>query len=217
MATAVNDTGQWRMPWDLPATDMFDMFPDGVTPFNESMAVAPDDFWDLSGPVVAEDDAATMQKTLSETSQGSGNASSSHIDDPQQAEYDTARLPFNAEEASPQTEWTPASTRKRRSATPDMSPGTNSQTSSSSRPTKARRDRERNRVAAAKCRQKAKQSVSELQSRERELLQQNRFLTAHVGNLREEVLSLKNEILRHSQCDSDVIQTYINKAAREIR
>lgn len=58
--------------------------------------------------------------------------------------------------------------------------------------------------AAAKCRQKAKQSVSELQSRERELLQQNRFLTAHVGSLREEVLNLKNEILRHSQCDSDV-------------
>ncbi|RYP06999.1 hypothetical protein DL764_002822 [Monosporascus ibericus] len=71
--------------------------------------------------------------------------------------------------------------------------------------------------AAAKCRQKAKQSVSELQNRERELLQQNRYLTAHAGSLREEVINLKNEILRHSHCDSDVIQAYINKAAREIR
>ncbi|RYP47996.1 hypothetical protein DL768_006043 [Monosporascus sp. mg162] len=60
------------------------------------------------------------------------------------------------------------------------------------------------RRAAAKCRQKAKRSVSELQNRERELLQQNRYLTAHAGSLREEVINLKNEILRHSHCDSDV-------------
>lgn len=58
--------------------------------------------------------------------------------------------------------------------------------------------------AAAKCRQKSKKSVSELQRREREMLQQNRFLTAAAGSLREEVLGLKNEILRHSRCDSEV-------------
>ncbi len=58
--------------------------------------------------------------------------------------------------------------------------------------------------AAAKCRQKAKRSVSDLQNRERELLQQNRLLAAHAGSLKEEVINLKNEILRHSHCDSDV-------------
>ncbi|KAI1414750.1 hypothetical protein F5Y13DRAFT_158251 [Hypoxylon sp. FL1857] len=83
-------------------------------------------------------------------------------------------------------------------------------------PTKSRRNRERNRVAAHKCRQKAKQSMSELQTRERELSQQNRMLQEHAGSLRDEILDLKNEILRHSDCNSDVIQNYIAKAARDV-
>ncbi|KAI1373220.1 hypothetical protein F4677DRAFT_224576 [Hypoxylon crocopeplum] len=84
------------------------------------------------------------------------------------------------------------------------------------RPAKGRRNRERNRVAAHKCRQKAKQSMGELQVRERELNQQNRMLREHAGSLRDEVLVLKNEILRHSSCDSDVIQSYIARAARGV-
>lgn len=139
------------------------------------------------------------------------------VDRSQLIEYDTTHLTFETDEASPQTDWA-SSPRKRKSVTmDDISPSATSQPPSPPRPTKNRRDRERNRVAAAKCRQKAKHSVSKLQSRERELLQQNRFLTAHAGSLREEVINLKNEILRHSHCDSDVIQSYINKAARDIR
>lgn len=83
-------------------------------------------------------------------------------------------------------------------------------------PIKNRRNRERNRVAAHKCRQKAKQSMSELQTRERELSQQNRILLEHAGSLRDEILDLKNEILKHSNCDSDIIQNYISRAAREV-
>ncbi|RWA13762.1 hypothetical protein EKO27_g1350 [Xylaria grammica] len=74
--------------------------------------------------------------------------------------------------------------------------------------------RERNRVAARKCRQKAKLNFAGLQRRERELSQQNKLLHSHVGGLREEVLDLKNEILRHSDCNSSVIQDYIANAAR---
>ncbi|KAF3062267.1 putative bzip transcription factor protein [Daldinia childiae] len=83
-------------------------------------------------------------------------------------------------------------------------------------PVKNRRNRERNRVAAHKCRQKAKQSMSELQIRERELSQQNRILLEHAGSLRDEILDLKNEILKHSNCDSDIIQNYISRAARDV-
>ncbi|KAI8957958.1 hypothetical protein F5Y11DRAFT_61141 [Daldinia sp. FL1419] len=83
-------------------------------------------------------------------------------------------------------------------------------------PNKHRRNRERNRVAAHKCRQKAKQSMSDLQVRERELSQQNRMLQEHAGSLRSEILDLKNEILRHSSCDSDIIQNYITRAARDV-
>ncbi|KAI1143278.1 hypothetical protein F5Y05DRAFT_408727 [Hypoxylon sp. FL0543] len=86
-----------------------------------------------------------------------------------------------------------------------------------SAPTKNRRNRERNRVAAHKCRQKAKQSMSDLQIRERELSQQNRLLQEHAGSLRDEILDLKNEILRHSECNSDIIQNYIAKAARDVK
>ncbi|KAI0593265.1 hypothetical protein F4775DRAFT_597385 [Biscogniauxia sp. FL1348] len=81
---------------------------------------------------------------------------------------------------------------------------------------KHKRDRERNRVAAHKCRQKAKHSVEELQTRERELSQRNKILVSHAGCLREEILGLKIEILQHSSCDSDIIQNYIAKAARDI-
>ncbi|KAI1484873.1 hypothetical protein F5X96DRAFT_675200 [Biscogniauxia mediterranea] len=81
---------------------------------------------------------------------------------------------------------------------------------------KQKRDRERNRVAAHKCRQKAKQSVEELQIRERELSQRNKVLVGHAGCLREEILGLKIKILQHSSCDSEIIQNYIAKAARDI-
>ncbi|OTA87478.1 hypothetical protein M434DRAFT_375478 [Hypoxylon sp. CO27-5] len=83
-------------------------------------------------------------------------------------------------------------------------------------PIKTKRNRERNRVAAHKCRQKAKQSMSDLQTRERELSHQNRMLQEHAGSLRDEILDLKNEILRHSDCNSDIIQNYIAKAARDV-
>ncbi|KAI1461847.1 hypothetical protein F4805DRAFT_411167 [Annulohypoxylon moriforme] len=83
-------------------------------------------------------------------------------------------------------------------------------------PVKSRRNRERNRVAAHKCRQKAKQSMTDLQARERELSQQNRMLQEHAGSLRDEILDLKNEILRHSECNSDIIQNYIARAARDV-
>lgn len=74
--------------------------------------------------------------------------------------------------------------------------------------------REKNRVAARKCRQKAKDNAVELQRRESELRQQNKMLLGYVGSLREEILDLKDEILRHSDCNSGVIQNYIACAAR---
>ncbi|KAI0016239.1 hypothetical protein F4780DRAFT_704551 [Xylariomycetidae sp. FL0641] len=85
----------------------------------------------------------------------------------------------------------------------------------SPRPRK-RRERERNRVAAAKCRQKAKVGVQDLQERERALFLENRSLATNVDALRNEVIALKVEILRHSDCGSDFIQQYINKSAMAV-
>ncbi|KAI0107607.1 hypothetical protein GGR51DRAFT_153809 [Nemania sp. FL0031] len=77
-----------------------------------------------------------------------------------------------------------------------------------------KRHREKNRVAARKCRQKAKRNTAGLQQRERELRQQNQRLLSHISGLRDEILDLKDEILRHSACESSVIQNYIESAAR---
>ncbi|KAI1815331.1 hypothetical protein GGS20DRAFT_340052 [Poronia punctata] len=74
--------------------------------------------------------------------------------------------------------------------------------------------RERNRIAARRCRQKAKQGISQLQQRESDLHEQNKALRCYAASLKEEVLRLKMEILRHSNCDSSMIQEYIANAAR---
>ncbi|KAI0554358.1 hypothetical protein F4679DRAFT_354576 [Xylaria curta] len=81
---------------------------------------------------------------------------------------------------------------------------------------RSQKKRNRNRLAAAKCRKKAKRGVDDLQQKERDLLRENKMLNAEAGFLREEVLQLKSEILRHSNCDSDYIHHYIQKAAKEI-
>lgn len=77
--------------------------------------------------------------------------------------------------------------------------------------------RERNRIAAHKCRQKNKQSIQELQQQERDLAEKNRFLSAHVDHLKDEVLGLKSEILNHGNCDDELIQNYIAKSAKKLR
>ncbi|KAH9903959.1 hypothetical protein F4778DRAFT_733382 [Xylariomycetidae sp. FL2044] len=81
---------------------------------------------------------------------------------------------------------------------------------------KNRRERERNRVAANKCRQKAKRNVAALEQRRNDLAQRHTFLVDQAESLRQCVLQLKNEILQHSHCNSEVIQNYITKAAHEV-
>ncbi|KAI1360996.1 hypothetical protein F5Y08DRAFT_315959 [Xylaria arbuscula] len=71
--------------------------------------------------------------------------------------------------------------------------------------------RNRNRLAAAKCRRKAKRGVDELQEKERDLLRENKMLTAQADALRVEVLQLKTEIFRHGKCDNKCISNYIEK------
>ncbi|KAI0468297.1 hypothetical protein F4859DRAFT_210903 [Xylaria cf. heliscus] len=81
---------------------------------------------------------------------------------------------------------------------------------------RSQKKRNRNRLAAAKCRKKAKRGVDDLQQRERDLLRENKMLNAEAGLLRDEVLRLKSEILRHSNCDNDYIHHYIQRAAKQV-
>ncbi|KAK9421589.1 hypothetical protein SUNI508_05519 [Seiridium unicorne] len=77
--------------------------------------------------------------------------------------------------------------------------------------------REKNRVAASKCRRKKKAEEQQLEERRRMLQVQNAILQDSAAQLRNEVLHLKNEILKHGTCDYPPIQSYIKTAASQIR
>lgn len=72
---------------------------------------------------------------------------------------------------------------------------------------------ERNRVAASKCRQKKKEWTNNLESRARDLQHQKSQLTAMVSSLKDEMLWLKGELLKHGTCGCDKIRQYLNHEA----
>ncbi|KAK7928553.1 hypothetical protein PG985_005551 [Apiospora marii] len=76
--------------------------------------------------------------------------------------------------------------------------------------------KEKNRVAASKCRRKKKEEEQVFEERRRMLQVQNRTLMDSAASLRAEVLSLKHEILRHGLCNFQPINTYIATAAARL-
>ncbi|KAJ0337269.1 hypothetical protein COL154_013402 [Colletotrichum chrysophilum] len=73
--------------------------------------------------------------------------------------------------------------------------------------------RVKNRAAAKRCREKTKQYELGLATKEQEVIQERIHLDECVTALRNEILSLKGQILQHGDCDCDVIQGYIARAA----
>ncbi|KAI1389669.1 uncharacterized protein F4822DRAFT_208217 [Hypoxylon trugodes] len=74
--------------------------------------------------------------------------------------------------------------------------------------------RERNRMAASKCRKKQKQANSELQERARIMDEQHSYLIAHKASLESEMIGLKNELLLHGGCGCEPISEYLMQAAK---
>ncbi|KAF2259414.1 hypothetical protein CC78DRAFT_585985 [Lojkania enalia] len=72
---------------------------------------------------------------------------------------------------------------------------------------------EKNRVAAHKCRQRKKAYIEGLESRAREYSGKNKALKENVAMLREEVLGLKNEVLRHAGCGFWAVDEYLARCA----
>ncbi|KAI4288477.1 MAG: hypothetical protein L6R35_002260 [Caloplaca aegaea] len=72
---------------------------------------------------------------------------------------------------------------------------------------------ERNRVAASKCRQKKKEWTQNLESRARELQKENRSVRIMLDSLRDEMLFLKGEMLKHSNCSCEHIQGWVKSSA----
>ncbi|KAE8377345.1 hypothetical protein BDV26DRAFT_216141 [Aspergillus bertholletiae] len=75
---------------------------------------------------------------------------------------------------------------------------------------------ERNRLAASKCRQKKKEHTKLLEARFREVSARKGELENEIEHLRSEVLSLKNEMLRHAQCGDEAIKLHLAQMVRMI-
>jgi hypothetical protein len=75
---------------------------------------------------------------------------------------------------------------------------------------------EKNRVAAHKCRQRKKEYINSLEGRAREHSAKNKLLKENVAILREEVLSLKNEVLRHAGCGFWAVDEYLARCAGDL-
>jgi len=72
---------------------------------------------------------------------------------------------------------------------------------------------ERNRVAASKCRLKKKEWTSNLEQRARELQASKTSFALLVTSLRQELLYLKCEAMRHETCDCNSIREYLAQHA----
>lgn len=76
---------------------------------------------------------------------------------------------------------------------------------------KRQRDLQKNRVAATKCRSKKKLYIQQLQSRFEDLSLAKRELQCQVQMLRNGLISLKEELVRHARCGDEPITSYIEK------
>ncbi|KAL1596300.1 hypothetical protein SLS60_008945 [Paraconiothyrium brasiliense] len=75
---------------------------------------------------------------------------------------------------------------------------------------------EKNRVAAHKCRQRKKEYINGLEARARDFSSKNKALKENVAMLREEILELKNEVLRHAGCDFWAVDEYLARCAGDL-
>ncbi|OHW97757.1 transcription factor atf21 [Colletotrichum incanum] len=83
----------------------------------------------------------------------------------------------------------------------------------SPRPDSKKTYRINNRAAAKRCRDKTRQHELDLVAMDKHVTEERMYLDACVTTLKNEVLSLKNTILQHSDCDCEAIKRYIVKAA----
>ncbi|KAL8683860.1 MAG: hypothetical protein Q9186_000203 [Xanthomendoza sp. 1 TL-2023] len=72
---------------------------------------------------------------------------------------------------------------------------------------------ERNRVAASKCRQKKKEWTQNLEDRARDLQKENQSLRIMIDSMRDEMLFIKSEMLKHTTCGCEQIQGWVKSNA----
>ncbi|KAM4061178.1 bZIP transcription factor [Hirsutella rhossiliensis] len=73
--------------------------------------------------------------------------------------------------------------------------------------------REKNRMAADKCRSKKQRDVTQLKSMHETLEARHRQLCSTVSDLVAETHALKNMLMQHGNCDCELIQEYLRESA----
>ncbi|KAL2139971.1 hypothetical protein VTI28DRAFT_4448 [Corynascus sepedonium] len=81
----------------------------------------------------------------------------------------------------------------------------------------SKQQRRQKREAAARYRKKAQDLLDKLEAEEKRVRSEHRFLSVCADRLREELFNLKNEVLRHSDCDCPWIQGYLSYAVHKTR
>lgn len=76
--------------------------------------------------------------------------------------------------------------------------------------------RARNRLAASKCRQKKKEQNSKLETKYEQEKLRNEELTRTVNWLRDEIVAAKTQLLAHSECGHESVQSYIQGMAKNL-
>ena len=120
---------------------------------------------------------------------------------------------------TPSTGTVPAKPAKRsRKSTRSKATGANKDRRDQTNPEDEKRSKflERNRVAASKCRQKKKEWTSNLESRARELQNNKNQLALMVGSLKDEMIFLRGEMLKHNGCECAGIREYLSKEAQNL-
>ncbi|KAI6778552.1 Transcription factor-like protein [Emericellopsis cladophorae] len=114
--------------------------------------------------------------------------------------------------SSADTKSSPAKVRKA-SKTPSRKDSTKQSDDSSDHGSDKSHLRARNRVAAAKFRERKRESVGKLKDKEECARAANRVLADEIAHLKEETLQLKSMVLEHAGCGCGHIDEYIKHAA----
>ncbi|KXJ86013.1 hypothetical protein Micbo1qcDRAFT_209390 [Microdochium bolleyi] len=100
---------------------------------------------------------------------------------------------------------------------PELSPASSRGRRRITAPTSAKMERSRakNRAAASKYRSKTQRQINELKRKEELLSVKGSELRTELRSSKEEVLSLRGEILKHGGCHCNYIEAYLAKSALE--
>ncbi|PTB34813.1 hypothetical protein M441DRAFT_63179 [Trichoderma asperellum CBS 433.97] len=79
---------------------------------------------------------------------------------------------------------------------------------------KKEQTKQRNRVAASKCRQKKREMVDELKEQSSSLEAQNNNLHDEYERLRKEIGQVKSDLMHHTECNDDNINQWISNEAK---